>query len=56
MDNSAVMCDEVIESYYEETKQFQQILKNKIELVKHKISILYFTYIFINYYSIIDSC
>ena len=44
MDNSAIMCDEVIESYYEET---QTVPNTKF---------LYFTCIFINYCSIIDSC
>ena len=35
-------------------KQFQQILSKKSSL--QNIKFLYFTYIFINYYSIIDSC
>ena len=30
MDNSVIMYDEIIESYYEETKLFHQILLKKI--------------------------
>ena len=53
MDNSVIMCDEVIESdtdvesNVEETKTFPLNFNEKL---------LYFTCIFINYCSIIDSC
>ena len=52
MDDSVIMCDEVIESY-EEAKLFKQILIKRKETIKRKI---YITYIFIDYYSIIGSC
>ena len=41
MDDSAITSDEVIESYNEETKLFQQILMKRKQPVKHKISIFY---------------
>ena len=40
MDDSAITCDEIIDSYDEETKTIPTS----------------FAWIFINYYSIIDSC
>ena len=49
MDDSSIMCDEITESYYDE-----KILMKKSNLLMSKF--LYFTCIFINYYSIIDSC
>ena len=52
MDDSVIMCDEVIESY-EEAKLFEQILMKRKETIKCKI---YITYIFFNYYNIIGSC
>ena len=52
MDDSVIMCDEVIEPY-EEARLFEQILMKRKETMKRKI---YITYIFINYYSIIGSC
>ena len=52
MDDSVIMCDEVIESY-EEAKLFKQILIKRKETIKRRI---YITYIFIDYYSIIGSC
>ena len=52
MDDSVIMCDEVIESYKEE-KLFEQILMKRKENIKCKF---YITYIFINYYRIIDHC
>ena len=48
MDDSAIMCGEIIESYEEETN----FKEKKKQPVKHKISIFS---IFINYYTIIDS-
>ena len=47
MNDSAITCDEIIESYDKETKTIPT------NLMKRK---LYFTCIFINCYSIIDSC
>ena len=52
MDNSAIMYDEVIESYYEETKTVPINFNEKDITCKTQN----FTCIFINYYSIIDSC
>ena len=49
MDDSAITCDEIIESYNEETN----FNEKKSSLLKTKF--LYFTCIFINYYSITDS-
>ena len=64
MDDSVIMCDEIIESYDEDasakpsrtTKQklFRQNLMKNSNLQNPKF--LYCTYIFINYDSIIDSC
>ena len=51
MDDSTIRCDEILESYEEETKLFQQILMKRKQPIKRKI-----TFIFINYYSTIDSC
>ena len=50
IDDSVITCDEVTEG----TKLFQWILMKKIKFVNKKF--LSFTCIFINYYSIIDSC
>ena len=41
IDDSTIMCDEVIESFYEETKTVPTIFNEKIHFVKHKISIFY---------------
>ena len=51
MDDSAIMCDKVIESYDEETKT---ILTHFNE--KKGICQAIFYLILINYYSFIDSC
>ena len=50
MDDSAIMCDEVIELYNEETNFTEK--KSNLQNAKFR----YFTSILINYYSIIDSC
>ena len=50
MDNSAITCDKIIESYDEEMNF------NKKKATCKTQTFLYFTCIFINYYSIIDSC
>ena len=42
MDDSAITCDEIIESYEEETKLFQQILMKRKQTVKCKIYIFHF--------------
>ena len=55
MDNSTIMCDEVIESYDEEIKSIHTNFNEKKQPVENA-KFLYFTWIFINYYSIIDSC
>ena len=56
MNDSAITCDEVIESNDKETN-FNEKKKRK-QPVKSKISIFYlhFYYIFISYRRIIDSC
>ena len=41
MDDSAIMCDEVIESYDEETKTVSTNSNEKKQPVKHRISIFY---------------
>ena len=41
MDNSAIMCDKVIESYDKETKTIPSSFNEKKQLVKRKISIFY---------------
>ena len=45
MDDSAITCDEVIDSYHEET-----------HFNKYKAKFQHFTCIFINYHFIIDRC
>ena len=52
MDASAIMFDEVIESYNEETKPIPTNFNEK----KAPCNFLYFKCNFINYSSIIDSC
>ena len=52
MDDSEIMRDEVIESYDKEP--FQQVLMKRKQSLKRRF--LYFTCIFVNYYSIINSC
>ena len=43
MDDSAITCDEIIESHNEETKTiFQQILMKRKQPVKQKMYIFYF--------------
>ena len=51
VDDSVIMCDEVIESYDEETKTIPTNFNGKKTTCK-----TCFTCIFINYHSIIDSC
>ena len=41
MDNSTIICDDVIESYDKEKKLFQQILIKRKQSVKHKVSVFY---------------
>ena len=55
MDNSAILCNEVIEPYDEETKNIPTIFNENKATCKN-VKFLYFSCIFINYYSIIDSC
>ena len=55
MDDSAITCDEIIESYDKETKTIlTNFNENKATCKIHNFYIL--TCIFINYYSIINSC
>ena len=42
MDDSVITCDEIIESYNEETKTFPTNFNEKKQSVKHKISMFYF--------------
>ena len=55
MDDSVITCDEIKESYGEETKTILTNFNEKEAACKTQI-FLYFTCIFINCYSIIDSC
>ena len=41
MDDSAIMCDKVIESYDKETKTIPSNFNEEKQLVKRKISIFY---------------
>ena len=54
MDNSAIMCDKVIESYDKEIKTIPINFNEKKATCKSQN--FYLTCIFINYYSIIDTC
>ena len=53
-DDSGITCDEIIESYHKETKTVPTNFNEKKSTYKTQNS-LYFTCIFINKYSIIDS-
>ena len=55
MDDSAITCDEIIESYNEETKTIPTNFNEKKYNLEYT-KFLYFTCLFINYYCIIDSC
>ena len=55
MDNSAIICDEVIESYDEETKTIPTHFNEKKATGKTQNFYILLVF-FINYYSIIDSC
>ena len=52
MDDSAIMQDDIIDSYNKETQTTPTNFHEKKAICKF----LYFTSIFINYYGIIDSC
>ena len=59
MEDLAITCDEIIESYDEKTETFPTNFHEKKTTCKRKKIrnfILYFTCIIINYYSIIDIC
>ena len=57
IDDSIVMCDEIVDvkakRMTEKQKQLQQTLMKKMQLIKHKVSIFYLS--FINWYCIIES-
>ena len=63
MDDSAITCDEVIESdnedaeakSYDETKTIPTNFNEK-EATCKTVKCSYFTFIFISYYRIVDSC
>ena len=55
MDNSNIICDEVIKSYDEEIKTIPVNFNEKKVYYKMQ-SFSYFTCIFVNYYSINDNC
>ena len=59
MDDSVIMCDEIIDtkanSYDKETKAIAKNFNKKKSSLENT-RFLYFTCIFINYYSIIGSC
>ena len=44
MDDSAIICDEVIKSYDQEIRTVPTNLMKKMELVKHKVSIFYLSF------------
>ena len=52
MDDSTIMCDETIELYDEKTKTIPTKFNEKKATCKTQN----FTWIFINYYSIMNSC
>ena len=52
MDDSTIICEEVIKSYDEEIKT----IPTNFNVKKVTSKFLYFTYLFINYHYIIDSC
>ena len=59
MEDLAITCDEIIESYDEKTETIPTNFHEKKTTCKRKKNrnfILYFTCIIINYYSIIDIC
>ena len=65
MDNSAIICDKIIEAEaksYDEAKSNDKETKasptnfNEKNITYKKKKILYFTNLFINYHNIIDSC
>ena len=62
IDNSVIMCDEIIDLVQSATLATtkQQNSKNRFNKKcfnkKHLNKFLYFTHLFINYFSIIDSC
>ena len=55
MDESAIKCNEIIESYDVESKTISINFNEKKATCKTQ-KILYFTSIFNNYHSIFDSC
>ena len=54
MDDSAIICDEVVESYNEEMRSIPTSFNGKNVICKTEF--LHFTYLFINYHYVIDSC
>ena len=65
MDNSAIICDKIIEAEaksYDEAKSNDEETKasptnfNEKNITYKKKKILYFANLFINYHNIIDSC
>ena len=61
MDDSTITCEEIIESYDENADakaKSSDTMKQSLMKIKQsgKQKIFMFSYIFINYYSIIDSC
>ena len=55
MDISVIICEEIVESYDEETKTIQTNFNEKKATFKMQ-TFFFSTCIFTNYYSIIDSC
>ena len=58
MHDSVIMCDETIELYNEDAKanSYDETFFNEKRATCKTKKFLYFTCIFVNYYSIIDSC
>ena len=44
MDDSTITCDDVIKSYEEETKTIPTNVNEKIQFVKHKVSVFYLSF------------
>ena len=56
LDDSAIKCDEIMDLYNEDVEAKSCKETNLSKAACNTIFFLYFTYIFIGYYWIIDSC
>ena len=55
MDDAVILCDEVVKSYNEKIKTIPTNFNGKSTTCKAQ-NLYFFTYLFINYDCIIDSC